>query len=331
MVERAKGNLYSRGEAVAIRSHIVIASLVGLVAVTGFYSVSRAATGRRREVSVNSVRIEQSVSERNTAEIQQELAAREFVERQLAAGVVQWLTPDQVRELGKGCIDGRQTLEDCDGKIPCSPGEEVGETIRQVAAIAVHAERRSDAWNTLVRHIPQIVDLFQQYGPYGRHTDDHAHPEEFGCGYLRLIHENPELYAVENQDFVKQLVKFVESKPRPIDKLVTLEGKHDEQAVLVVQFEGNRIGRIIPEYEGIQNFVVVPQVEQRYRAETFPALVHFCNTQLDMNIDLEQARSTLEDISEGHQALALGVLADGKPTIDIVFGPDEQVKSVRRR
>ncbi|MGI6103478.1 MAG: hypothetical protein ACOYBJ_02575 [Patescibacteria group bacterium] len=203
--------------------------------------------------------------------------------------------------------------------------------LRQAAAIVseLPQAQRMAAWKKLDDHAEEIVALFGEHGPYCCHTDDHAHEGEFGCGYLRLVYENPELYAVEHPPFVESLVAALKQEHRPIERLVTLKGKHEEQAVLVLKFEGDRVARVVPEFEGTQNFVAIPQVEEQYRSETFPVFLKYCNEIFGAEVGLESAREKLESLSLGHQTHAPGALAKGKPIIEIVFGTDEQVKSVR--
>src|SRR5690606_27809741 len=99
-------------------------------------------------------------------------------------------------------------------------------------------------------------------------------PEHVGCGHLRAMLENPSEFRVRPglaEEALRAVFRHLFRAPEEIDWVV-LEGEHHEEAVVVVELEGEvhaytRVPAIPPSIEGRQTFVLHPQVTDFLREQ----------------------------------------------------------------
>jgi hypothetical protein len=121
---------------------------------------------------------------------------------------------------------------------------------------------------------------------------DHlVNPSHIGCGHLRLSMQNPTEYEVRSEALVAYLRAFFRQRWGGTDEaeFVVLGGEHGEGAIVLVTLDEQlyphtKIPLISPAFEGLQIFVLHPQIAahlRRFRAGFLAAEL----PELELNVD----------------------------------------------
>ncbi|MBI4023247.1 hypothetical protein HY375_03735 [Candidatus Berkelbacteria bacterium] len=212
-----------------------------------------------------------------------------------------------------GCIDGRQT-EARYGML----GSTAGVFLRTIAAYLdclPEAERRDRA-KTLEALMPGLMTLFDRQLPLKGHTDDHDHGQEWGCGYLRALHDQPYEYGIQSRSLVQMVVDFIDDRPGTYE---VLQGNHDERAILVIQTEaGADAPTFLPNRAGNQVFTYHPSVEAALYDQHADGVRRELNELLGEHVTTDEYRHALTALTERHVVLiANSRLAAGKPVVTL--------------
>jgi rhodanese-related sulfurtransferase len=158
-------------------------------------------------------------------------------------------------------------------------------------------------------------------------------PEHVGCGHIRQMWTNGELYGAR-PDLVRDFLDiYYRAKWRGAAEieLAPLGGDHDEAAVLSIKLEGDifpfsQIPLVTPACHGRQVFVSHPQVAAYYRHQ----YDEFACRQGDL-ISLApkhapELHALVDALGEKQTMLTLGKLAKGLPIFDVVFKENGRVE-----
>jgi rhodanese-related sulfurtransferase len=170
---------------------------------------------------------------------------------------------------------------------------------------------------TLVRHPPPGLE-----GPLLELLVDSNH---IGCGHLRAMLENPDEFRVRPglaEDALRAVFRHLFRSPEEVEWVV-LEGEHHEEAVVVVELEGEvhaytRVPAIPPSVDGRQTFVFHPQVtaflrEQNasFLLERSPSLAH--------RVGRAEFESRMRSIADTQREATLRRLAEDLPVYEVRF------------
>lgn len=295
---------------------LVIGAVLGLL----IYPAGSSARGRR-EVMV--------------APTQAELRATQFIEQQTRRGLIRWTPKSEVMSLKLLCLDGRWIAEQCGDDVPSMLGGSAGEALRELVAFvrSVPETRRQATIEAILKVMPRIVTTVQGVTPICVHSDHHVHGsgKKSGCGYINALWTMPELFGEEVPQIVEAFVGQADEHRAPVDDRTVLHGQHEELGLLVVHSTNGKVPRIVPQVDGRQYFVYVPDAEQLLRAELsahlLPLLVECTGETMDQTVFSQE----LEQVTDEHVNHALELLAQGKPVIDVTLDEEDGVVSATER
>jgi rhodanese-related sulfurtransferase len=153
-----------------------------------------------------------------------------------------------------------------------------------------------------------------------RHFMDAAH---VGCGHLRLSMQHPEQYGVRPELVQAFLRAFFRARWAGASELefVVLGGDHGEGAVVEVLVEGDlwpytRIPLLSPSFEGMQMFVLHPQVSTYLRRQRAAFLTHELT---ELQLDENQLAERICELGARQLGETASRLAGGLPMIEVRF------------
>jgi rhodanese-related sulfurtransferase len=153
-----------------------------------------------------------------------------------------------------------------------------------------------------------------------RHVTQAAH---VGCGHLRLSMQHPEQYGVRPELVQAFLRAFFRARWAGASELeyVVLGGDHGEGAVVEVVVEGDlwpytRIPLLSPSFEGMQMFVLHPQVSSYLRRQRAAFLAHELS---DLQLDEGKLAEVICELGVRQLGETAGRLAGGLPMIEVRF------------
>ncbi len=158
-------------------------------------------------------------------------------------------------------------------------------------------------------------------------------PANMGCGHMKLMLKNQDEYGVRPELLRGFLRSFYELlwEGAPEVELATLEGQHDEAAILSVfvddaLWDFTPIPLVSPSVGRNQVFVAHPQVAARHRehyVEFFRRLGSLVPLQAQ---HIEALRQELQQRGDRHLGQTLHHLANGLPLFEVHFEGTERVR-----
>lgn len=262
---------------------------------------------------------------------QDTLEARAFLQGQLA-GQIRWLSVNEALELPLGCIDGRQSAAQTTRTVPSMLGGSAGEAMRHLAAYLalVPAERRGQVVRMLCTRMDEIHATVHEVAPVVVHSDEHAHGDRLGCGYLNLLAQDPERFGLVSSDLVRTFVEVARQRRTKTDDFTLLHGEHREVGVLVVHARGDLVPALVPNM-GTEYFVYVPELEAALRQELSGVLLPLFNTLTGEKVAEADFSLELGEVTQQHVAEALRALAPGKPVFDVYLSKEKGLIDITQR
>jgi rhodanese-related sulfurtransferase len=148
-------------------------------------------------------------------------------------------------------------------------------------------------------------------------------PENLGCGHLRLSMQHPDRYGVRTELVQAFLRAFFRNRWAGATELeyVVLGGDHGEGAVVQVVVEGElwpytRIPLLSPAFEGMQMFVIHPQVSTYLRRQRAAFLAAELS---ELQLDEAALARTICELGERQLGETASRLAGGLPLIEVRF------------
>lgn len=246
----------------------------------------------------------------------------------------------------ENCVDGRS-----DKGVVGVPGGNAGEFLLSLASI-----ERSTGEHIDVQRIPDIFKKYvEEFGSFYMHTDEHAahsmevtpdalqrpgadrallldklcKAEHMGCGHLKLMAQNAEIYGVRPeliQAFVRAFYEELWSG-NPQLQLEVLMGEHKEKAVLQIEIAEDTINAdteiptVAPQHAGVQTFVYHPQVAEYMRREHAKKIAGVTG----IPVDEAKYMDAIFELAPRQLAFTLEQLAKGLPVVRGKFNNDGQV------
>jgi rhodanese-related sulfurtransferase len=147
--------------------------------------------------------------------------------------------------------------------------------------------------------------------------------EHVGCGHLRASMQNPDAYGVRPELVQAFLRAFFRARWAGATELeyVVLGGDHGEGAVVEVAVEGElwpytRIPLLSPSFEGLQMFVLHPQVSSYLRRQRAAFLAHELS---DLQLDEAKLAELICELGTRQLGETANRLAGGLPIIEVRF------------
>lgn len=148
-------------------------------------------------------------------------------------------------------------------------------------------------------------------------------PDHVGCGHLRLSMQHPEAYGVRPELVQGFLRAFFRARWAGATELeyVVLGGDHGEGAVVQVFIEGElwpytRIPLLSPSFEGLQMFVLHPQVSSYLRRQRAAFLAQELS---DLRLDEAALAELICELGTRQLQATASRLAGGLPMIEVHF------------
>jgi hypothetical protein len=148
-------------------------------------------------------------------------------------------------------------------------------------------------------------------------------PAHVGCGHLRLSMQHPESYGVRPELVQAFLRAFFRARWAGASELeyVVLGGDHGEGAVVEVVVEGElwpytRIPLLSPSFEGMQMFVLHPQVSTYLRRQRAAFLAQELS---DLGLDEQELAEVICELGVRQLGETASRLAGGLPIIEVRF------------
>jgi hypothetical protein len=158
-------------------------------------------------------------------------------------------------------------------------------------------------------------------------------PANMGCGHLKLMLKNQDEYGVRPELLRGFLRSFYELlwEGAPEVELATLEGQHDEAAILSVfvddaLWDFTPIPLVSPSVGSNQVFVAHPQVAARHR-EHYVEFFRRLGSRVPLQArHTEALRQELQQRGDRHLGQTLHHLANGLPLFEVHFEGTERVR-----
>lgn len=154
-------------------------------------------------------------------------------------------------------------------------------------------------------------------------------PDNNGCGHLRLTLSVAQEYGLRPRlaRMVLEAIHRARWRGGAVD-LVTLEGHHDEQAILLVRVDEplhpwSRVPMIAPRLGGRQVFVHHPQVACWLREQLASLITS--ESHLLPSVDADALAARMRTLGERQLQATLTRLADGLPVHHVQFGDGDAV------
>ncbi len=148
-------------------------------------------------------------------------------------------------------------------------------------------------------------------------------PDHVGCGHLRLSMQHPDRYGVRAELVEAFLRAFFRTRWAGATELeyVVLGGDHGEGAVVEVVVEGElwpytRIPLLSPAFEGMQMFVIHPQVSTYLRRQRAAFLAAELS---ELDLDEPALAETMCRLGQQQLGETASRLAGGLPVIEVRF------------
>jgi rhodanese-related sulfurtransferase len=154
--------------------------------------------------------------------------------------------------------------------------------------------------------------------------------DHVGCGHLRAMLESPEEFRVRPglaEETLRAVFRHLFRAPEEVDWVV-LEGEHHEEAVLVVQLDGEvhaytRVPAIPPSVDGRQTFVFHPQVTAFLREQNASFLLER-SPSLARRVEREEFERRPRSIADSQREATLRRLAENLPVYEVRFHARER-------
>lgn len=159
-------------------------------------------------------------------------------------------------------------------------------------------------------------------------------PEHVGCGHLRLSMQHGDLYGARRGMLEGFLRAFFRMRWAGLTELeyVILGGDHGEGAVVEVTLEGElwpytRIPLLSPAFEGMQMFVIHPQVSSYLRKQRAAFLA---SALPQLGLDQTELAARICELGQRQLVETASRLAGGLPIVEVHFDREGEF-SVRER
>jgi rhodanese-related sulfurtransferase len=197
--------------------------------------------------------------------------------------------------------------------------EHLRETVRADRRFTARGVAPADAaeMESLVRHPPPGLEeaLLEHL----------TAPANVGCGHLRAMLKSPDEFGVRPalpSEVLRAVFQHLFREPEGIDWVV-LEGEHHEQAVVIVELDGEihpytKVPAIPPSIDGRQTFVFHPQVTAYLREQNASFLLERSPSfagRVDRALFVDRMRA----LADTQREATLQRLADGLPVYEARF------------
>lgn len=150
-----------------------------------------------------------------------------------------------------------------------------------------------------------------------------AESEHVGCGHLRLSMQHPEDYGGRTDAVAGFMRAFFHERWAGVEEaqFVILEGDHAEGAIVQVVLDGplfphTKIPMISPTFEGLQIFVLHPEITDRLRRYRAGLLVAELP---ELGLDADRLGDRIRELGKRQLAATAERLAPGLPVYEVRF------------